>query len=79
LKIILGITLVFIFSCSGSSVEQKLDCIEIINLATQEVIPKLWKVVMPKMEIPQVGWLAKFLDTEGNIVRAIQYHKTTKL
>lgn len=31
------------------------------------------KVVMPKTEIPPVGWLVKFLDTEGNIVCAVQY------
>ena len=31
------------------------------------------KVVMPKTEIPHVGWLVKFLDTEGNIVCAVQY------
>jgi predicted enzyme related to lactoylglutathione lyase len=33
------------------------------------------KIVMPKIEIPHVGWLVKFLDTEGNIVCAVQYHK----
>ena len=32
-------------------------------------------VVMPKTEIPHVGWLVKFLDTEDNIVCAVQYHK----
>lgn len=32
------------------------------------------KIVMPKTEIPYVGWLVKFLDTEGNIVCAVQYH-----
>ena len=31
------------------------------------------KIVMPKTEIPYVGWLVKFLDTEGNIVCAVQY------
>ncbi|WP_281987027.1 VOC family protein [Aquimarina aggregata] len=33
------------------------------------------EIVMPKTEIPYVGWLVKFLDTEGNIVCAVQYHK----
>ncbi|MCC1484373.1 VOC family protein [Winogradskyella immobilis] len=33
------------------------------------------EIVMPKTEIPHVGWLVKFLDTEGNILCAIQYHK----
>lgn len=31
------------------------------------------KLVMPKTEIPHVGWLVKFLDTEGNILCAVQY------
>ena len=31
------------------------------------------KIVIPKIEIPYVGWLVKFLDTEGNIVCAVQY------
>lgn len=31
-------------------------------------------IVMPKTEIPHVGWIIKFQDTEGNIVCAIQYH-----
>ena len=30
-------------------------------------------ILMPKTEIPHVGWLIKFKDTEGNIVCAIQY------
>nr|WP_293297162.1 VOC family protein [Allomuricauda sp.] len=43
-----------------------------------EIIEKIesnnGKIVMPKTEIPYVGWLVKFLDTEGNIVCAVQYH-----
>lgn len=31
------------------------------------------EVLMPKTEIPNVGWLIKFKDTEGNIVCAMQY------
>lgn len=30
-------------------------------------------IIMPKTEIPHVGWIVKFLDTEGNILCAIQY------
>lgn len=30
-------------------------------------------IVMPKTEIPHVGWLIKFLDTEGSLLCAIQY------
>lgn len=32
-------------------------------------------IVMPKTEVPNVGWLIKFLDTEGNLVCAMQYHE----
>lgn len=31
------------------------------------------KILMPKTLIPTVGWLAKFLDTEGNLIVAMQY------
>ncbi|MGE0590114.1 MAG: VOC family protein [Cyclobacteriaceae bacterium] len=31
------------------------------------------KILMPKTEIPHVGWIIKFQDTEGNIVCVIQY------
>jgi len=33
------------------------------------------KIISPKTEIPNVGWIVKFLDTEGNIVCAMEYHK----
>lgn len=36
------------------------------------------KILMPKMEIPHVGSLIKFSDTEGNIVCAIQYQDHIK-
>jgi uncharacterized protein len=32
------------------------------------------QVLMPKTAIPYVGWVAKFLDTEGNVICAIQYN-----
>jgi predicted enzyme related to lactoylglutathione lyase len=31
------------------------------------------QVLMPKTVIPYVGWIAKFLDTEGNLICAMQY------
>jgi uncharacterized protein len=31
------------------------------------------QIVMPKAAIPGVGWVVKFLDTEGNLVCAVQY------
>lgn len=33
------------------------------------------EILMPKAEIPHVGWLIKFRDTEGNIVCAMQYQE----
>ena len=30
------------------------------------------QIVMPKMAIPYVGWIIKFMDTEGNLVCAMQ-------
>lgn len=41
-----------------------------------EVITKIenngGQVLMPKTAIPYVGWIAKFLDTEGNLICAMQ-------
>ncbi len=31
-----------------------------------------------KRAIPYVGWIAKFLDTEGNLICAMQYDNTTR-
>jgi len=36
------------------------------------------KVVMPKCAIPGVGWLIKFLDTEGNLACAIRFDENAK-
>jgi hypothetical protein len=36
------------------------------------------KIVMPKTAIPGVGWIVKFLDTEGNLARAVQYDPQAK-
>ena len=33
------------------------------------------QVLMAKTAVPTVGWLAKFLDTEGNLICAMQYDK----
>ncbi len=64
-----------------SPIDQKIigfECSIAVN-SIDETISKIeannGKIVMPKTEIPYVGWLVKFLDTEGNIVCAIQYHK----
>ena len=33
------------------------------------------KIVLPKSEIPGVGHIAKFMDTEGNLVAVMEYAK----
>lgn len=34
------------------------------------------QVLMPKTTIPYVGWIIKFLDTEGNLVCAMEYNNS---
>ena len=36
------------------------------------------QVLMQKTAIPYVGWIAKFLDTEGNLICAMQYDNDAK-
>ncbi len=36
------------------------------------------KILMPKTAIPFVGWITKFLDTEGNLVCAMQYDNNAR-
>ena len=36
------------------------------------------KIVMPKAAIPGVAWVVKFLDTEGNLVCAVQYDSSAR-
>ena len=36
------------------------------------------KIVMPKAAIPDVGWVVKFLDSEGNLACAVQYDAAAK-
>lgn len=36
------------------------------------------QILMPKTSIPGVGWVAKFLDTEGNLICGIQYDISQK-
>lgn len=35
-------------------------------------------ILVPKTSIPYVGWITKFLDTEGNLVCAMQYDNTAR-
>lgn len=36
------------------------------------------QVVMPKTAIPYVGYIAKFLDTEGNLICGMQYDQAAR-
>ncbi len=36
------------------------------------------EILMPKTAIPYVGWITKFLDTEGNLVCAMQADQDAK-
>lgn len=36
------------------------------------------QILMPKTAIPYVGWIVKFLDTEGNLICAMQTDPTAK-
>lgn len=42
--------------------------VEDIDAAAQAVVANGGKVILPKCEIPTVGWLIKVQDPEGNIV-----------
>lgn len=36
------------------------------------------QLLMPKTAIPYVGWIAKFLDTEGNLFCVMQYDNSAR-
>ena len=36
------------------------------------------QILLPKTAVPTVGWLAKLLDTEGNLLCAMQYDKEAR-
>lgn len=36
------------------------------------------QILMPKTAIPHVGWIAKFLDTEGNLICGMQYDSSAQ-
>ena len=52
--------------------------VENIDDIVQKITDNQGKIVMPKTEIPGVAWITKFLDTEGNILCAVQYHNGIK-
>lgn len=58
------------FECSIS--------VEDVDAIAAIVLEAGGKILMPKTEIPHVGWLIKFKDTEGNIVCAMEYQSHIK-
>lgn len=36
------------------------------------------QILMPKTAIPSVGWITKFLDTEGNLICAMHYDQKVR-
>lgn len=58
------------FECT-ISVEDVDDIIERVKKSGGQIL-------LPKTAVPTVGWLAKLLDTEGNLLCAMQYDKDAK-
>lgn len=58
------------FECSIS--------VENVDEIVKKVENKDGQILMPKTAIPFVGWIVKFLDTEGNLVCAMQYDNTVR-
>ena len=58
-----------------------LECsigVENIDEIIEKVKNNAGQILMPKTAIPYVGYIAKFLDTEGNLICGIQYDPTAK-
>lgn len=58
-----------------------LECtigVEDIEDITERVKNNGGQILMPKTAIPFVGWIAKFLDTEGNLICAMQYDNSAR-
>jgi len=58
-----------------------LECtisVEDIDDIIQKVEKNGGEILMPKTAIPSVGWITKFLDTEGNLICAKQSDPTAK-
>ncbi|KXK55444.1 MAG: Lactoylglutathione lyase-like protein [Chlorobi bacterium OLB5] len=47
--------------------------VENIEVLIEKVKNSGGKILMAKTAIPYVGWVAKFLDTEGNLFCGVQY------
>ena len=58
-----------------------LECtigVESVDEIIKRVENKGGQILMPKTAIPYVGWITKFLDTEGNLVCAMQSDSSVK-
>ena len=58
-----------------------LECtitVENVDEIIQKVENNGGQILMPKTAIPYVGWITKFLDTEGNLVCAMQSGREAK-
>ena len=58
-----------------------LECtvgVENIDEIIEKVKNSGGQVVMPKTTIPYVGYVAKFLDTEGNLICGMQYDPSAR-
>jgi uncharacterized protein len=71
-------------SRSYSPVKEKLiglECtisVENVDEIIQRVQANGGQILMPKTGIPYVGWITKFLDTEGNLICAMQTDSAAK-
>lgn len=67
-----------------SPVQEKiigLECtigVENVDQVIESVVANGGKILLPKTAIPYVGYITKFLDTEGNLVCAMQGDPTAK-
>lgn len=52
--------------------------VENINYIIEKIQNNGGQVLVPKTAIPYVGWIAKFLDTEGNLICGMQYENSAK-
>jgi uncharacterized protein len=52
--------------------------VENIDEIIEKVKSNGGQVVMPKTAIPYVGYIAKFLDTEGNLICGMQYDNSAR-
>lgn len=58
-----------------------LECtigVENIDETIEKIKSNGGQVLMPKTAIPYVGYIAKFLDTEGNLICGMQYDNSAR-